>query len=112
MIKVVNKYKHTKTPNDIYIGRGSVLGNPFTHLSTHTKAEIKVDTREDAIEKYKEYLNELIDKKDRNVTNFLNVIFKWAKSGDVNLVCYCSPKSCHGDVIKELIENKIKQDGK
>ena len=28
-------------------------------------------------------------------------------SGDVNLVCFCKPKSCHGDIIKMIIENKI-----
>jgi len=30
-----------------------------------------------------------------------------AKTGDVNLVCFCKPKACHGDIIKKLIEEKL-----
>ena len=26
---------------------------------------------------------------------------------DINLVCFCKPKACHGDVIKEYILNNI-----
>jgi hypothetical protein len=32
MITVVNKYKHISGDNDVYIGCGSVLGNPFTSI--------------------------------------------------------------------------------
>lgn len=39
----------------------------------------------------------------------LNQIYKLAISGEVYLSCYCFPKKCHGDVIKEIIENKIKE---
>ena len=35
-----------------YIGRPSILGNPFTHLETDTLAQSKVDTVEDAINEY------------------------------------------------------------
>ena len=37
----------------------------------------------------------------------LNKLWKAAKNGDINLVCYCSPKSCHGDTIKTIIEQKL-----
>jgi hypothetical protein len=39
MITVVNKYKHTPTENDVYIGRGSALGNPFTSIMFFYKKE-------------------------------------------------------------------------
>jgi tryptophan synthase alpha subunit len=32
-----------------------------------------------------------------------------AEKQDVNLVCFCAPKSCHGDIIKEIIELFIKE---
>jgi hypothetical protein len=49
MIKVVNKYSHIPTSNDIYIGRGSILGNPYTHLPIkNTKAFIQYKTREES----------------------------------------------------------------
>lgn len=52
MTKVVNKYKESY---DIYIGRGSKWGNPYSHQS-NTKAQYVVATREEAITKYREYL--------------------------------------------------------
>ena len=32
MITVKNKYTSKPEKNDVYIGRGSPLGNPFTHM--------------------------------------------------------------------------------
>ncbi len=34
-------------------------------------------------------------------------IKKLSQKHDVYLVCFCAPKSCHGDVIKEIIEKDI-----
>ncbi len=106
MITVVNKYKHTPTEFDFYIGRGSALGNPFTSIKDRkTKADFICDSREESIEKYKDYLIQKIYEKAPVITNELNKIWKANKNNDVFLVCYCSPKSCHGDVIKKAIEN-------
>ena len=110
MIKVVNTKTHVPNENsvDFYIGRGSVLGNPYTHIKTkNTQAAYIVETRYEAIEKYKEYIKERIEKKDQVVCDELNKLWKAAKNGDINLVCYCSPKSCHGDTIKTIIEQKL-----
>lgn len=108
MINVVNKYKHKSTKNDIYIGRGSALGNPFTHIKDNkTMADYICKTRGEAIENYREWLSLQIEYNIKTVTNVLNKIKKMNDNGeDVNLVCYCKPKSCHGDVIKEIILNK------
>ena len=57
MIIVVNKYKHTPTENDVYIGRGSVLGNPFTSIKDKTtKVEFICESREESVERFKEYI--------------------------------------------------------
>lgn len=110
MITVVNLKNHKSTDNDVYVGRGSPLGNPYTHIKTkYTQADFIVETRYQAIEKYKEYLSEKIKLKDKSVCDELNRIWKLAKSGDINLCCYCSPKlACHGDVIKSIIQSKLK----
>ncbi len=56
MMRVVNKSKHKPTPDDFYIGRGSVLGNPYhSKESDHPQALYKVETTEEAIEGYQEY---------------------------------------------------------
>ena len=52
--RVVNKYKE---PYDVYIGRGSKWGNPFTHISDKkTKADFVVNSRDEAIESYREWI--------------------------------------------------------
>ena len=88
MTKVVNKYKE---PYDVYIGRGSKWGNPYSHQS-NTKAEYVVATREEAIAKYKEYL--------LNKPELLADIHELQGK---TLGCFCKPKACHGDVLVELV---------
>lgn len=40
---------------DVYIGRSGKWGNPFTH-EEGTNAKYKVDSKEEAVSKYKEWL--------------------------------------------------------
>jgi hypothetical protein len=104
MITVVNKYKHTPTENDVYIGRGSALGNPFTSIKDKvTRAEFICESREESVERFKEYLLLKISQKDKKICDELNKIYKMT---EVNLVCFCKPKSCHGDIIKGIISAK------
>ena len=109
LITVVNRHKHKPTLNDFYVGRGSVLGNPFTSLKfVKTKAEFKSETRRDSIKSYVEYLNEKIEKKDKTICDELNRIWQHAKKGnDVNLSCFCVPRPCHATVIKKIIEARL-----
>ena len=55
MTRVLNKHFDVITEEDVYIGRGSIYGNPYSHLE-NTKATFKVATREEAVKKYEEYL--------------------------------------------------------
>jgi len=107
MITVVNKHRHVPTENDEYIGRGSCLGNPYTSLMIKTKAKYVCESREESIKKCDFYLREKIRLKDPEICAALNKIYLKAKKGDVNLVCFCAPKSCHGDIIKKIIEEKL-----
>ena len=78
---------------DVYIGRPSKWGNPFSHKAG-TMAEFVVGSREEAIAAYR----------------------RWITSGDgryllqdlhelkgKTLGCWCRPLSCHGDVLAELV---------
>ncbi len=110
MIKVIHKKNSDKYKNVFYIGRGSALGNPYTSIQDReTKAQFVVNTKEESIEKYKEYLNDCIENKQEEVCNLMNQIFILAMKEDVYLSCYCKPKSCHGDVIKEVLESKMQK---
>lgn len=82
---------------DIYIGRPSLLGNPFK-LSNENENE-----REEVIYKYSEYLN-----KSAAVCREINRLIDIVKSGQkIRLICFCYPKACHGDVIRNLILTKL-----
>ena len=97
----MNKVVHCdKEPYDIYIGRPSKWGNPYTHhADKETLAEHIVESREEAITKYKEYI---LAKPE--LLNDLHEL-----EGKI-LGCWCKPNSCHGDVLIELIEkNKLKK---
>lgn len=88
---VVNKYH--KVPHDIYIGRGSKWGNPFSHLPS-TKAEFQVATREEAVECYREWIMQQP-----------NLLADLHELRGKTLCCFCKPKSCHGDILAELADN-------
>lgn len=105
-IKVVNKKTHEPTEYDYYIGRPSMLGNPYTHLDTSKLSKFKVDTRDEAIALYEDYFYERVNNYDIDFLNELDKMYKiYKEHGELNLVCWCKPKSCHGDHIKKYLEN-------
>lgn len=109
MIRVVNKHWHKSTPDDIYIGRGSVLGNRWSHKHG-TKAMFVVDSREQAIQCYEAWLDDMINRHDPNVCKILNEIYRRVIAGrNVYLVCYCAPQPCHGNVIAKKIMEKVRE---
>ena len=107
-IIVVNKLVHAPTDSDVYVGRGSVLGNPYTSKDlSKSKAKYQVSNKEEAIESYKAYLINHITEGNNVICDELNSIYSMTLNGDVNLVCYCKPKDCHGDIIKDIVTAKI-----
>jgi len=85
-----------KEPYDVYIGRGSKWGCPYTIIKDRpTLAKEIVDTKEEALAKYREYVlanPELMESLDE-------------LEGKV-LGCFCKPEKCHGDVLLELLTQK------
>lgn len=110
-LRVVNKYKHEPTSDDVYIGRGSIFGNPYSHIPSSDKNVIMCDTREESINAYRTYFQDIIDgcgcKNKRFKRQLREMIVKLKLGGEVNLVCYCKPKTCHGDIIKEYLLTQI-----
>jgi hypothetical protein len=84
MLKVVHCKKESY---DVLIDRTTKWGNPFVIGRDGTRSEV--------IEKYRNYIlknQELLDSLDE-------------LKGKV-LGCWCKPKSCHGDVLVELLEQE------
>lgn len=106
MINVLNKHKDNIPSNSIYIGRGSPLGNIYTHINTnHKDALFKTSSREESIYKYEKYLINQILLGNPNICHAINdLIIKYKRGEDINLICFCSPLKCHGEVIKRVVE--------
>lgn len=85
---VVNMKKH---PCDVYVGRPSPWGNPYSNLPG-TKPNFRVDNREEAVTRFEEYLL-------ANPT-LLEQVKKELK-GKI-LGCHCSPKLCHGHILAKI----------
>lgn len=100
MITVANKRTHQATGRDVYIGRPSVLGNPFSHLP-NTLAQYAVSTRSEAVSRYRDYLENRLQEQDAVILRALEAI-----PDDAVLVCWCAPLSCHGHVIAEILNRQ------
>jgi hypothetical protein len=80
-----------QSPKHTYIGRGSIWGNPFSHLAV-SAAEFQVRTRDEAIEKYREYILGRVD-----------LLAQLDSLRGMVLGCWCLPKRCHGEILIELL---------
>jgi len=106
MIRVVNK-KNYAGSDGVYIGRPSPLGNPFTHLPGANRAETKVATREEAIERYRAWLPNAIETDEIVRQAFEHLVEFYKAFGELTLECWCTPKPCHGDVLREMIMERV-----
>ncbi len=93
-----------KGAKNVYIGRSSKapspLGNPYV-----ISAKL---TRDDACNKYEEYLVEQLNQGNKIIRAELNRIGSMVLAGQhVNLLCYCKDKRCHGEFIRDLISERL-----
>jgi len=98
-INILNKRNISRklAANDIYIGRGSRFGNPFPMR--------RENEREEVISKYRDYFYSNSSLMEFTIRRFKSL--KKRGFEEVNLVCFCAPKRCHGEILKEFINNNI-----
>lgn len=89
MTKVVHCKKESY---DIYIGRPSKWGNPYSH-KLNTIAKYKVSSVEEAIQKYEDYILDTPE-----------LLKDLPELKDKILGCWCKPGPCHGDILVNLIK--------
>lgn len=100
----IKRVVHCKQESyDVYIGRPSKWGNPYSHIPGKG---ILCNSREEAIQKYREYIEE-------GAGCYLLKELHELK-GKV-LGCWCKSKSgpqkaCHGDVLVELVDKYCNND--
>lgn len=85
MATVVNRHHDSF---DVYIGRGTPWGNPFT---------VKEYGLQRCIELYRIYM-------ERQLSQDPELVRELLKLKDKRLGCSCKPKPCHGDVLLDLIK--------
>jgi hypothetical protein len=105
MISVVNKYKvNSNCAECVYIGRGSGIGNPYSHKKSKY-ISYQTDTREQAVHLFQDYFFQQLRNHNKQIIEKIKHILRMEKKhGEVKLVCFCAPKPCHGDIIKRAIE--------
>lgn len=77
-----------KESYDVYIGRPSKWGNPYTIG--------KDGTREEVISKYEVHIMTRPD-----------LIFALQELQGKTLSCWCKPKACHGDILVRMVEDEL-----
>ena len=82
---VLNKHKCGIPNGAIYIGRGSKWGNPFVISNMYSRDRV--------VELYKEKLWKDVQSGTVKLEDLANLKGK-------DLVCFCAPLACHGDVLE------------
>jgi len=79
---------------DVKVDRSSILGNPFLMRDEALRNHV--------CDLYKEYFDKKESISFKNELSRLAQIHK--KYNKLNLFCWCAPRRCHADTIKEFLE--------
>ena len=90
-VRVLNKNTDILTDDSVYIGRPSKWGNPFRSGVDGTRSEV--------IAKFKDHLYS----SPELMRSLPELIGK-------DLVCWCKPKACHGDILLQAVIEYIRED--
>jgi len=95
-------------PNNYYIGRPSILGNPYTHIKEKgTLAMYVVRNRDEAIDMYSHYFDVMYGS-NVEFTRLIDEMYEKYKNGeDIYLECFCKPLRCHGDIIAKKLQQRL-----
>lgn len=83
---------------DIYVGRPTIYGNPYSHLPG--KGDYQVATRTEAISKFADYARGRMG---------YDLVFRAAvlRCYGKTLGCWCAPEACHAWVLLRLADEWI-----
>jgi hypothetical protein len=93
-VEVVNRNTYTGPRGNsfIYIGRGTPLGNQWSDRNG-TAAAYKVETREEAVSRFNDWLADQIAKAKGPVFNLINELKDRIAGGEkIKLACSCAPE--------------------
>jgi hypothetical protein len=104
-VEINIRNKNTYSGEGEFIGRPSPLENPYKITKSRS--------RRTAIVMYAQYITDAImnegfaSEDHEEIISELNRLFKiLINNQKLDLICYCSPLECHGDIIKQLLLNQ------
>jgi len=95
-IKIVNLSRPMFKLPTILIDRTTWLGNPY-HIGTD-------GSRTEVIEKYKVWFDTQMLNDPEFKVKFFALAESYKRYEIIQLACHCSPKLCHGSIIKQALE--------
>jgi hypothetical protein len=82
-------------PGQVYVGRPSPLGNPY--------ALGRDGSREQVIARYRRWLWAQLQTPGSAQERELRRLLAQARSGDLELLCWCAPLPCHAEVVRSAL---------
>lgn len=93
-MRLLNKRSDDIPAGAVYIGRPSLLGNPYPISKT--------TSREEAVRKYEEYFKkEMLE--NRQFRAYVDSL-----ACAPALTCWCAPEKCHGDIIVQYLTGQLR----
>jgi hypothetical protein len=90
VITIVNTHHSS---SGVYVGRPTVLGNPYT---------LQAYTRTDAIARYRIWLRRQWQVGGAVKEALLELARAYTERDELTLLCWCAPRRCHAEVIRLL----------
>jgi hypothetical protein len=92
MPQLANRHTHKPTRDDVYIGRGSKYGNPYT-VKEHGNRALLLHAED--------FCARLLGNTGYPVTIWVDTLVALEFK---TLVCSCAPRPCHGDIYLEWLD--------
>ncbi len=103
----IHNLRHEKPSllHEVKVCRPSVLGNPFK-LSKNAS----IYQRGIVCDRYEDYIEGLIVERNERIIMELDRLYRIYKECNMlKLYCWCTPKRCHAEIIKRIIEEHYDQ---
>ena len=100
MIEICNlRNERMRFAYDVRVDRASVLGNPY-YMQNESK-------RDEVCDKYAIYFKERLLNSNVAIKELQRIWKLHNQYGKVRLFCWCAPKRCHAEVIREFLNKYI-----
>ena len=93
------KHGFTDEKLNIRVDRVSILGNPYR---LYHESE-----RNDVCQRYEAYFQRSIKENPLFRTQIDKLVELYKQHGKLNLYCWCTPKQCHAEIIRDYIYSVI-----